>query len=115
MKDQIIEASDKFTFFPQLAEPTVIMATPSYPDSAFWMQVYPPLSDWTTAPGHSRILCPWSMAAEMEDEQTDSDRRRHLMEALKHGLKTIRKYGLPAARIMFAEDNETRAITVWVD
>jgi hypothetical protein len=115
MKDQIIEVSDRFPYFPQLAEPTVIMATPSYPDSAFWMQVYPPLSEVPVAPNHSHILCPWSMAAEMEDELTDSDRRRHLMEALKRGLKTIRQYGLPAARIMFAEDNVTRVITVWVD
>ena len=115
MKEQIIEVSDRFPYFPQLAEPAVRMVTPSYPDGAFWMQVYPPLSDWTTAPSHSHILCPWSMAAEMEDELTDSDRRRSLMEALKRGLKTIRQYGLPAARIMFAEDNVTRAITVWVD
>jgi hypothetical protein len=115
MKDQITKARSSFPFFPQMAEPAVMVVTPSYPDGEFWMQVYPPLSDWTAAPTDSRILCPWSMAAELEDEQTDSDRRRSLMEALKRGLKTIRQYGLPAARIMFAEDKVGRAITVWVD
>jgi len=115
MKDQIIEVSDRFPFFPQLAQPTVIGATPSYPDGAFWMQVYQPLSDWSNPLPNSRILCPWAMAAELEDELTDSDRRRNLMEALKRGLKTIRQYGLPSARIMFAEDKVSRVITVWVD
>ena len=115
MKDQIIKASGRFPYFPQLAKPTVTIVTPSYPDGEFWIQVYPPLSEVPAAPTHSRILCPWSMAAELEDELTDSDRRRHLMEALKRGLKTVRQYGLPAARIMFAEDNVTRVITVWVD
>jgi hypothetical protein len=115
MKDQIIEVSDRFPFYPQLNEPTVKVVPPSYPDGAFWMQVYPPLSDYTSAPPDSRILCPWVMAAELEDEDTPSDRRRNLMEALKRGLKTIRQYGLPAARIMFAEDHDTRLISVWVD
>jgi hypothetical protein len=115
MKDQIIEVSDRFPFFPQLAEPTVAAAMPSYPDGDFWVQVYSPLSDWSSPLPNSRILCPWAMASEMEDELTDSDRRRSLMEALKRGLKIIRQYGLPSARITFAEDNATKAITVWVD
>ncbi|MFI5160647.1 MAG: hypothetical protein ACHQHN_05185 [Sphingobacteriales bacterium] len=115
MKDQIIEVSDRFPFFPQLAQPTVTAATPSYPDGAFWMQVYQPLSDWRNPLPNSRILCPWAMAAELEDELTNPDRRRNLMEALKRGLRIIRQYGLPAARITFAEDRATRAITVWVD
>ena len=115
MKDQITKVRSRFPYFPQLAAPIITVATPSYPDGAFWMQVYPPLSEVAAAPADSRILCPWSMAAELEDELTDSDRRRNLMEALKRGLKTIRQYDLPPARIMFAEDNATRQITVWVD
>ena len=116
MKDQIIEVSDRFPYFPQLAEPTVIMATPSYPDSAFWMQVYPPLENEYRSPlPHTRALCPWSLAAELGETTTPTPRRQNIMEALKKGLKTIRQYGVAARRIVFTEDEATRQISVWVD
>ncbi|MEO6850770.1 MAG: hypothetical protein ABI166_09065 [Mucilaginibacter sp.] len=86
-----------------------------YPGAGFWLGVYPPLDEWKVSPSRSRMICPWSMAAELADNTTPADRRHNIMEALKNGLKTIRQYGLPARRIMFAEDYNTKLISVCVD
>ncbi len=79
------------------------------------MQVYPPLAGSRAPIGNARTLCPWAMAAELDDENTPAQRRANIMDALKSGLKTIRQYDLPACRIVFAEDRSTRQVSVWVD
>jgi hypothetical protein len=86
----------------------------SYPDAAFWIQVYPPLSDHKSIQ-HAKALCPWSMAAELTDISTTPARRQNILECLKRGLKIMRQYDLPANRIVFMEHYAGREISVWVD
>ena len=112
MKDQIVEITGQYPSLPGINER---VAAVSYPDASFWLQIYPPLSGDETRVWHSRLMCPWGMAAELDDSATPAARRRSLLEALKNGLKTIRQYGLPANRIRFAEDRRTRSIMVCVD
>jgi hypothetical protein len=115
MKDQIIEVSGQCPTFRQISRPNAKTVPASYPDALFWMQVYPPLADSRTAVSNARTLCPWSMAAELDDASTPAHRRANIMDALKSGLKTIRQYDLPPYRIMFAEEYGTRKISVWVN
>ena len=115
MKGQIIEISGQYPLLSQVNRGTETTISVSYPDGAFWLQVYPPLSDGKLPLSHSRFICPWGMAAELEDVCTTTARRQSLLDALKRGLKTIRQYDLPANRIRFAEDCTTHSITVWVD
>src|SRR5450631_2891988 len=113
MKDQTMDFAAGATS-PQVSGPVAEM-TADYPGAGFWLRVYPPLNEWTLLLPHSRMICPWTMAAELEDSDTPAARRQNIMEALKKGLKTIRQYDLPACRILFAEDNSTHLITVWVN
>ena len=115
MRDQIIEVSGQCPTFRALRNEAEKVVPPSYPDGAFWMHVFPPLDDWKSPLAGQRILCPWAMAAELDDKATAADRRARLMNALKSGLRTIRQYNLPACRIVFAEDKVTREIGVWVE
>ena len=115
MKDQIIEVNGQCPGFRQAATANSKIIPASYPDAAFWMRVYPPLAEFRISIPHARMLCPWSMAAELNDEHTHADRRANIMNALKSGLKTIRQYDLPACRIIFAEEHSNRNISVWVD
>jgi hypothetical protein len=115
MRDQIIEVNGQCPSFGALHERVQKPALSSYPDGAFWLKIYPPLSDLRAPLPNSRILCPWSMAAELEDSTTPTARRTNIMNALNRGLKTIRQYNLPACRIMFAEDRVSREISVWVE
>jgi hypothetical protein len=115
MKEQIIEVSGQCPAFKQITRPDQKTIATGYPDALFWLQVYPPLSDRPAPVSHARMLCPWSMAAELDDNNTPADRRAQIMDALKNGLKTIRQYDLPPCRIMFAEEYSTRKISVWVD
>lgn len=114
MRDQITDISEQFPLFKQLHEQD--KKPVSYPDPAFWLFIYPAAGEHhnIVIPG-SRLLCPWAMAAEYADSKISEERKRDLLEALKTGLKTLREYHLPACRIIFAEDNSTRQITVWVD
>ncbi|HTK21751.1 MAG TPA: hypothetical protein VL442_19675 [Mucilaginibacter sp.] len=115
MKDQIIEVNGQCPTFKQISRPNERTALTSYPDASFWLQIYPPLGDQSTRVSNARMLCPWSMAVELDDTSTLPDRRAQIMDALKSGLKTIRQYDLPPCRIMFAEEYSTRKISVWVD
>jgi hypothetical protein len=115
MRDQIIEVSGQCPTFTALLNKAEKVVPPSYPDGAFWMHVFPPLGDWKAPLNGARILCPWAMAAELDDAATAADRRASLMNALKSGLRTIRQYNLPACRIVFAEEKVTRVISVWVE
>ncbi len=115
MRDQIIEVSGQCPTFNTLQQRNERAVSSSYPDGAFWMHIFPPLEDWKSPLAGARILCPWAMAAELDDEDTSADRRARLMNALKSGLKTIRQYNLPACRIVFAEDMVSREIGVWVE
>jgi hypothetical protein len=110
MTDQTIEVSNQ-----QVAGPIEHSASTSYPEAAFWLHVYPPLGDRKVPMPDARMICPWTLAAELADDGTASPRRQNILEALKRGLKTIRQYGLPAYRILFAEEHSTRMISVWVD
>jgi len=114
MKDQIIPIDTRYpSFVPR--EQTVRTMTVSYPDAAFWMQVYQPMSTTRDHAEQYRSVCPWGMAAELTDDATPAERRKNILESLKTGLKTIRQYGLPAYRIQFMEHRSTREISVWVD
>lgn len=115
MRDRIIEVNGQCPAFQQISRPSEITVNASYPYALFWLQVYPPLGDRPARLPHARMLCPWSMAAELDDKQIPADRRAGVMDALKNGLKTIRQYDLPPNRILFAEDHVTRQISVWVD
>ena len=114
MRDQITDISEQYPLFPLSRETEKKPA--SYPDPAFWLYIYPAAGEHhnIVIPG-SRLLCPWGMAAEYGDDNTPPERRKHLLEALKTGLKTLREYHLPACRILFSEDTSTSQITAWVD
>jgi vancomycin resistance protein YoaR len=112
MKDQIIPIDTRYPSFVARGRAVKTM-TASYPDAAFWMQVYQPMSDVKTQDGF-RSVCPWGMAAELTDGATLADRRKNILDSLKTGLKTIRQYDLPAYRIQFMEHRTTREISVWV-
>ena len=113
MKDQIIPIDTRYPSFVPREQAGKTM-TISYPDAAFWMQVYQPMSDVKTQEVY-RSVCPWGMAAELTDAATPADRRKNILDSLKTGLKTIRQYDLPAYRIQFMEHRSTREISVWVD
>ena len=113
MREQIIPIDTRYPSFVARGEAAKTM-TASYPDAAFWMQVYQPMSDVKIQDGF-RSVCPWSMAAELADAATQADRRKNILDSLKTGLKTIRQYDLPAYRIQFMEHRPTREISVWVD
>jgi hypothetical protein len=113
MKDQIIPIGAGGQSLVQRELLVETMAA-SYPDAEFWMQVYQPMSDIRTQDGF-RSVCPWSMAAELTDGAIAAGRRKNILDSLKTGLKTIRKYDLPAYRIQFMEHRSTREISVWVD
>lgn len=115
MRDQIIEVKGQCPTFQQISRPNERTVSAGYPQALFWLQVYPPLGDHHAAISNARTLCPWSMAAELDDTNTPASRRANIMDALKSGLKTIRQYDLPPYRILFAEDQLTRRISVWVD
>lgn len=115
MKEQIIELSGQCPTFKQISRPNEKTVSGSYPDALFWMQVYPPMGDRKLAIPHAHLICPWAMAAELAGDDTPSERRKHILEALKSGLKTIRQYDLPAYRIMFAQEHSNHQIGVWVD
>jgi hypothetical protein len=115
MRDQIIEVNGQCPTFRQISRPNEKTVSASYPEALFWLQVYPPLGDNRTTISNGRALCPWSMAAELDDNNTPAHRRANIMDALKSGLKTIRQYDLPPYRIVFAEDHATGQISVWVD
>lgn len=115
MRDQIIEVSSRYPAFAQVGTAVETIAPASYPGAAFWLRVYEPLSDWKAPLPNSRMICPWGIAAELDDAGTPPARKQNILEALKCGLKTMRQYELPSSRIMFAEDNTTRSISVWVD
>jgi hypothetical protein len=114
MRDQIIDISEEYPLFSPVREHEIKPA--SYPDPAFWLYIYPAADEHhnISIPG-SRLLCPWGMAAELNDQDTAPVRKQSILGALKTGLKTIREYQLPACRILFAEDNASRQISVWVD
>jgi hypothetical protein len=114
MRDQIIEVNGQY---PNCSQVSGLVKNPatSYPDATFWLQVYPPLGDRKAPLQNSRMICPWSMAAELADGCAPDTRRQNILDALKKGLKTIRQYGLPPYRIMFTEEHTTRKITVWVE
>jgi hypothetical protein len=85
-------------------------------DCNYWMKVYPPLSGNEAAPVLGiRQLCPWGLAAELADKATPTERKGQLLDALKIGQQIIHKYGLPAHRVTFLEDNGTKRINVWVN
>lgn len=115
MRDQIIEVNSQFSLLKQLAKMNERREFISDRDGAFWMRVYPPLSDMKTLSQGNRQLCPWAMAAELNDAATSRERKQLLISALENGRKTMRLYDLPANRIMFVEENATDNITVWVD
>jgi hypothetical protein len=78
--------------------------------------MYPPLSYDRQLPKlNARQLCPWTMAAELADTATAIDRKQNIFRALNNGLKAIKQFDLPAYRIIFAEENITRKITIWLD
>ena len=83
MRDQIIEVSSRYPAFARVSPTVETIAPASYPDAAFWLRVYEPLSDWKAPFPGSRLLCPWSMAAELEDTGTLPARKQNIMEALK--------------------------------
>ena len=113
MRDQIIPIDTRYPSFVAHEEVAKTM-TASYPDAAFWMQVYQPMSDVKTQDGFKSV-CPWGMAAELTDAATPAQRRKNILDSLKTGLKTIRQYDLPAYRIQFMEHRSTREISVWVN
>lgn len=115
MRNRIIEVTGQCPRFQQISRSSEAAVSASYPYALFWLQVYPPLGDRPAPVSDARMLCPWSMAAELDDTQIPADRRARVMDALKNGLKTIRQYDLPPNRILFAEDHVTRQISVWVD
>src|ERR1700744_968903 len=115
MRDQIIEINSQFSLLKQLAKMNERREFISDRDGAFWMRVYPPLSDMRTLAEGNRQLCPWAMAAELNDAATSRERKQMLIAALENGRKTMRLYDLPANRIMFVEENATGKVTVWVD
>ena len=115
MTDQIIEITNQFSFLKQFTKMNDRREIISDRDGAFWMRVYPPLSDIKTLTQGVRQLCPWAMAAEITDTATPKERKQQMLEAMKNGQKTMRLYDLPANRIMFIEENSTGKITVWVD
>jgi len=112
MREQLIEITELYAALPELAGGSD--ARTQYPDAAFWMQVYPPLTDYKMPVGQSKAICPWTLAAELAGTAADA-RRRNILESLKKGLRTIRQYDLPAYRILFMEHCATREISVWVD
>ena len=113
MRDQIIPIDTRYPSFSASVLVEEAKAA-SYPDAAFWMQVYQPMSDIKTQDGF-RSVCPWTMAAELSDVTTPDARRKNILDSLKMGLKTIRQYDLPSYRIQFMEHRATREISVWVD
>lgn len=113
MRDQIIPIGTRYPSF-AAHEQVANTITASYPDAAFWMQVYQPMSGVKIIDGF-RSVCPWGMAAELADAATPAGRRKNILDSLKTGLKTIRQYDLPAYRIQFMEHCPTREISVWVD
>lgn len=113
MREQLIEITEHYSASPQLAGRSDERV--QYPDAAFWMQVYPPLSDHKMPVGQARVICPWTLAAELAGNTARDARRRNILESLKKGLRTIRQYDLPAYRILFMEHCATREISVWVD
>lgn len=115
MREQMIEVSTHSPALEQANRKMENSPVTSYPGAAFWLHVFPPLSDYKTPQPNTRMICPWSMAAELADDNTTTLRRQNIMEALKRGLKTIRQYDLPARRILFAEERITGQISVWVD
>lgn len=115
MRDQIIEITNQFSLLKSFNRVNDRREIISDRDGAFWMRVYPPLSDIKIPAYGTRQLCPWAMAAELTDRATSADRKQQLVDALKNGQKTMRLYDLPANRIMFIEDNTANKITVWVD
>ena len=115
MRDQIIEVNSRYPAFAQVSTAVETIAPASYPDAAFWLRVYEPLTDWKASLPNSRMICPWGIAAELDDAGTPPARKQNILEALKCGLKTMRQYELPSSRVMFVEDNATRLISVWVD
>ena len=115
MKDQTLTINDRYPSSSQVSERVEQVAPPQYPEGAFWLHVYPPLGDRKLSMPNRRIVCPWTLAAELDDNDISPERRQNILEALKRGLKTIRQYDLPPYRILFAEDNANGEVSVWVD
>jgi hypothetical protein len=115
MRDQIIEITDQFSLLASFRKMNNRREIITDRDGAFWMRVYPPMNDIKNLVGLDRQLCPWAMAAELNDAAISRERRRMLLDALENGQKTMRLYELPPNRIMFVEENQTGKITVWVD
>lgn len=110
MKDQML-VTDPFSLPPMYGD----ICEANYAQRSFWMELYPPLEDRKAEIPNARLLCPWSMAAELKDFSIRPLRRKSILDAFKTGLSTMRQYNLPAGRILFVEDKASRAISVWVD